>query len=55
VLNIKVQLVQIEKAKGEQEDGQISYFNGKKYKLIYVKSSRLSCILQKEKDDEIKL
>ncbi|RIA91217.1 hypothetical protein C1645_822375 [Glomus cerebriforme] len=29
--------------------------NGKKYELIYVESSRLSCTLQKEKDDEIKL
>lgn len=29
--------------------------NGKKYELIYVKSSRLSCTSQKEKDDEIKL
>ena len=27
----------------------------KKYELIYVECSRLSCILQKEKDDEIKL
>jgi hypothetical protein len=27
----------------------------KKYELIYVESSRLSCTLQKEKDDEIKL
>lgn len=29
--------------------------DGKKYELIYVESSRLSCIPQKEKDDEIKL
>ena len=29
--------------------------NGKKYELIYVESSRLSCTSQKEKDDEIKL
>ena len=27
----------------------------KKYELIYVECSRLSCTLQKEKDDEIKL
>src|SRR3954470_9792438 len=27
----------------------------KKYELIYVESSRLSCTPQKEKDDEIKL
>ncbi|GET03516.1 hypothetical protein GLOIN_2v1779907 [Rhizophagus clarus] len=29
--------------------------NGKKYELIYVESSHLSCTPQKEKDDEIKL
>ncbi len=29
--------------------------NRKKYELIYVESSCLSCISQKEKDDEIKL
>jgi len=29
--------------------------DGKKYELIYVESSRLSCTPQKEKDDEIKL
>ncbi len=29
--------------------------NKKKYELIYVESSRLSCTSQKEKDDEIKL
>jgi len=29
--------------------------NGKKYKLIYVENTHLSCTLQKKIDDEIKL
>ncbi len=30
-------------------------YDGKKYELIYVESLHLSCISQKEKDNEIKL
>uniref|UniRef100_U9T644 Uncharacterized protein n=1 Tax=Rhizophagus irregularis (strain DAOM 181602 / DAOM 197198 / MUCL 43194) TaxID=747089 RepID=U9T644_RHIID len=47
--------------KGEGRTGRrpdimfVMKHDGKKYELIYVESSRLSCIPQKEKDDEIKL
>ena len=33
----------------------VTKHGGKKYELIYVESSRLSCTSQKEKDDELKL
>ncbi|RGB23410.1 hypothetical protein C1646_806572 [Rhizophagus diaphanus] len=47
--------------KGEGQTGRqpdimfVMKHDGKKYELIYVESSRLSCTPQKKKDDEIKL